>query len=77
METTDSITPSLGAISTKSLFKAEPQYKTIWKCKLLQNIVAHLLSSTSHQEKILLGHQTLYWGGGGSVLLFKLISGHT
>lgn len=60
MEITDSITLSLGATATKSLFKAEPQRKTIWK--LLQNSVAHLSSSTSYQERISLGHQTLYWG---------------
>jgi len=47
MEITDSITPSLGAISTKSVFKAEPQYKTIWKRKLLQNTVAHLFKQHS------------------------------
>lgn len=53
MKITDSITSSLGAISTKSLFKAEPQYKAIWKCKLLQNTVAHLLSTS---------YQKFHWG---------------
>lgn len=50
MKITGSITPSLGAISTKSLFKAEPQCKAIWKCTLLQNTDAHLLSGTSYEK---------------------------
>lgn len=69
MKITDSITSSLGAISTKSLFKAEPQYKAIWKFKLLQNAtVAHLLSSTSYQK--------FHWGTelyiGGFCFPFKI-----
>lgn len=74
MEITDSITQSLGAVSTKSLFKAEPQYKTIWKCTLLQNTVAHIVSSISHHNWIWLGHQILYCWAFCFVFLFKLIS---
>lgn len=74
MEITGSITQSLGAISTKSLFKAEPQYKTIWKGTLLQNMVAHIVSSISHQKQIWLGHQILYCCPFFFGFLFKLIS---